>query len=181
MLTDRFGHIWPTTLTRRSIKAMEAWTVRRSMPAAGSSPESPVFEERDVPLGFDVTNVVEFLQLELDTDTKFDVLEAWLYPYWKDHELTVTEAGQTIVLKGREAFQEVCDADFVNRAIAILRDLSLAFFGAAGKAAAEEIQAHLDARSEIVRATIRDLCGKFLKNAGPPTPDTSASEPMLTT
>lgn len=181
MLTDRFGHIWPTTLTRRSIKAMEDWKFPVERPDPGATADDPQWVTVDVPLGFDVTSIVEFLRMEIDTDLKFEVLAAWLFPHWQKHTLTIEEAGQTVTLTGRAAFDEVCDAAFVNAAVRQLRDLSLSFFGDTGKVVGEEIQKYLDGRGELVRKTIRVLCESSLRSAGTPAPDTSVSETPPTT
>lgn len=182
MLTDRFGKIWTTKLTKRSRDAIRDWTLKQQVFATPYVPGQPLPELvwKDVPLSIRVSDLGELQMLQTDQDTLWEVIAAWLFPQWQ-HFVLVVDKGlpSEETLNGRSAFDEVCDAGFLAAALVALEQHALLF--SSGPWGQMRVQEYEKVKAEQIEVERRKLQKDWNTNSNPAGRNTAESSSSVPT
>lgn len=179
-LIDSTGKTWDTKFSKRSRDTIRDWEFEIPVPPKPDSEEG--WTVRKAKLGVDVTDLQVLTQLQLNIDDQFEVLAAWFWPQWRNMELKVTEAGEEIVLKGRDAFDEICTPEFCAKALQALEENALRFFsGPVGTIAISELRKAQNEYAAKTASLLRQNLTTILNEAGNDTPAPSGLDQTPTT
>lgn len=183
-ITDAFGNSWETRLSKRGLDAIRDWDVEYetyATPPVEGQPLPPLVKKTRK-LGIDVTNVVDLISLQLNIDDTFELLAAWLFPQWQSLKVQTIVGYEPVILTGREAFEEVCDPDFVDAAMTALVENAKRFFrGRVGQAQNDEYDRLESEIAANLRPAMRQTMLNALKSAGLSMPESSGSGPLPVT